>query len=73
MSQPLQLAREPRKVGECLVVQVHADALALGFQSLRQPECAEPQTLFACAGLCLDDGRALCLFCSTQRIEIRCQ
>ena len=40
------LAQEPRQIGEGLVVQVHADALALLFEGLCQLQRAAPQPLF---------------------------
>ena len=58
------------QVGQRLVVQVHADALALALEGFRQIECAKPQSLFACPGLGLDNRRLLRLLGSPQSKEI---
>ena len=70
MGQPFQPARQTREIGKRLVMQVHADALALGFQRLGQLQRSQPQPLLPGARLGLDDGGTLGLLGGSQGKEI---
>ena len=72
-AQPFQPPRQPGKVGQGLVVQIHADALALALQRFGQLQRALPQPFLAGAGLGFHDRRLLRLLGRPQREEIRRQ
>ncbi|MNE10392.1 hypothetical protein D3C80_1031080 [compost metagenome] len=70
MGQSLHATRQPCQVSKRLVVQIHADALALCLQCFRQLQCAETQAFLSCTRFGFNNGGTLCLLGRTQRKEI---
>lgn len=70
MAHAFDAPRKPGQVRQRLVVQIHADTLPLGLQSLGQLQRAKAQALLAGIGARLLDGRAFGLLCSADGVEI---
>ncbi len=71
MGEPLHMARQSCQIGERLVVQVHADAVALDFQRFRQFKRAEAQAFLPRSRFRFHNGGPLGLLRRTDREEIR--